>query len=78
MGRHEAGGSTLCIHSVVIKEDQRRKGLALKMLKVRSSLSLSASGKKHELLALLHLPSLPFWGCKIWPALPGSEQALSA
>lgn len=27
-GSHEPGGRTLCIHSVVVKQDQRRQGIA--------------------------------------------------
>jgi hypothetical protein len=34
MSTHVPDGSTLCIHSVAVQESQRRKGIALRMLKV--------------------------------------------
>jgi hypothetical protein len=40
MSTHVPGGSTLCIHSVAVTEVQRRKGIALRMLKVCAMLSL--------------------------------------
>lgn len=40
MSTHEAEGSLLCIHSVVIKQELRRQGLAVRMLKVFCQASL--------------------------------------
>uniref|UniRef100_A0A7S0WTU9 N-acetyltransferase domain-containing protein n=1 Tax=Chlamydomonas leiostraca TaxID=1034604 RepID=A0A7S0WTU9_9CHLO len=33
MSTHDPDGVTLCVHSVCVREDMRRKGVALKMLK---------------------------------------------
>ena len=33
MGKHESSGETLCVHSVVTREDQRRAGIGTEMLR---------------------------------------------
>jgi cyclin-dependent kinase-like len=33
MSLHEPGGSTVCIHSVCVAQEERRKGVATRMLK---------------------------------------------
>lgn len=64
MGRHEAQGDTVCIHSVVVEEGLRKKGLGSKMM-VSYLEHLRRKKQQYRRVALLAKPEKVAWYVKL-------------
>ncbi|CEL97822.1 unnamed protein product [Vitrella brassicaformis CCMP3155] len=61
MAAHESGGESLCVHSVVIRQEDRRKGLARKLMRCYVQLMGLYDASLQHILLIAKAPLLHFY-----------------